>query len=92
MKCPICLDDIDKLLFVTSCLHSFHPECIYNSLRTSKNCPLCRNDINNGLHMIKNPKRYAKLVHKENISTGYKWTLLIDFDGNTIGGLPLWFK
>ena len=44
--CPICLDSIDMVnMTVTTCGHVFHSSCIFNSLETTENCPLCRNQL-----------------------------------------------
>jgi Zinc finger, C3HC4 type (RING finger) len=48
LKCPICLDVIEKTYTVDSCLHRFCGECLHRSLRTDlgpkehHECPSCR--------------------------------------------------
>lgn len=41
--CSICLDDCNTKLF--KCGHYFHKKCIEASYKTSKKCPMCRDDI-----------------------------------------------
>jgi len=46
--CPICLDNYnigDKIVYLP-CFHLYHSKCIKKWLKCSKNCPLCKKDIN----------------------------------------------
>ena len=48
MLCSICIDNIDNDLYITSCNHKFHTECINLHIQYSDsivNCPICRNFI-----------------------------------------------
>ena len=40
--CPICLDEVEDDLVVTSCRHAFHGACF--SQRRTKPCPVCRQE------------------------------------------------
>ncbi|KAJ8648090.1 hypothetical protein MRB53_001113 [Persea americana] len=47
-ECSICLVEFrenEKLRFLPSCTHAFHPPCIDTWLRSNVNCPLCRRNI-----------------------------------------------
>jgi len=46
-ECPICLIvwEADDVIKVTPCDHAFHEECVSNWLKTSRVCPICRQDI-----------------------------------------------
>lgn len=44
-NCSICLGEITKSFFVTSCGHMFHIKCISTWLKRSGKCPLCRNIV-----------------------------------------------
>ncbi|TVU49599.1 hypothetical protein EJB05_00916 [Eragrostis curvula] len=43
-ECSVCLEDLKtgNVLRMMPCSHSFHEECIFNWLRRSHVCPLCR--------------------------------------------------
>ena len=44
-ECSVCLENFEgsnKKLRVMPCSHSFHEPCIFNWLRISRVCPLCR--------------------------------------------------
>ena len=40
--CPICLDNNNLDVVIENCQHWYHKECIYNWLKESNSCPLCR--------------------------------------------------
>jgi len=46
-NCAICLDDILEMvnITVTTCGHTFHSCCIFESVKKSADCPLCRNEL-----------------------------------------------
>ncbi|GJN13818.1 hypothetical protein PR202_gb00564 [Eleusine coracana subsp. coracana] len=43
-ECGVCLEDFEtgNKLRTMPCSHSFHEDCIFNWLRLSHVCPLCR--------------------------------------------------
>ena len=43
--CPICLDDNNLDISIDKCKHWYHKECIYNWLKESNSCPLCREKL-----------------------------------------------
>lgn len=43
-NCAICLENFDKGMLLP-CQHIYHQECIYEWLKASKNCPVCREEI-----------------------------------------------
>jgi hypothetical protein len=48
--CCICLNIMDNEILthkITECNHKFHSGCLIQWLRTSKQCPMCRNESNN---------------------------------------------
>ena len=50
MECAICLENmieenINPLLFLLPCRHSFHNDCITAWLKKSSTCPLCRSVV-----------------------------------------------
>jgi hypothetical protein len=55
-NCPICIDIIEKeIIFITTCEHIFHNECILSWLKSNNTCPLCRTIlIKNNINTIKN--------------------------------------
>lgn len=44
-QCSICFDDMEGDFFQTTCVHSFHPKCLYEWVRRKSNCPVCRHDF-----------------------------------------------
>lgn len=61
-KCPICLEE-DNFLFLLSCLHSVHIECVKNM--NTYDCPICRKTMNNlpikiKKNIMKNKKKYRQ--------------------------------
>lgn len=47
-NCPICLESLfEGKIYLTSCKHIFHHECLRNSIKVSNKykCPLCRGDL-----------------------------------------------
>ena len=44
-ECSICLDKLDKNIFILKCNHKFHKECLSRWLNINPSCPLCRNII-----------------------------------------------
>jgi len=49
-KCPICLDDMYRSLYIRSingCEHEFCGECIEKWLLENKNCPICKFQLHN---------------------------------------------
>jgi hypothetical protein len=46
-NCAICLDDILEMvnITVTTCGHTFHSSCMFESIKKSADCPLCRNEL-----------------------------------------------
>jgi len=42
--CCICMDNITQLV-ITSCGHFYCKECIFNSIKYKKQCPLCKKDL-----------------------------------------------
>lgn len=46
-NCAICLDDILEMVnvTVTTCGHTFHSSCIFESVKKSADCPLCRHEL-----------------------------------------------
>lgn len=51
--CPICLDLILEDMFITSCKHVYHRNCLQGWLVKSSVCPLCRSP----LPVMPNPNR-----------------------------------
>jgi len=47
LECPICSNiiDFDRNNVKTECGHSFCLKCLLTSLKTSPNCPICRQEI-----------------------------------------------
>ena len=47
LECPICSNiiEFDKNNVKTECGHSFCLKCLLTSLKTSPNCPICRQEI-----------------------------------------------
>jgi hypothetical protein len=44
--CPICFEEIEMVNIVTTtCGHTFHSYCMFKTLETTENCPLCRNQL-----------------------------------------------
>lgn len=47
-ECSICLSLLDmNLVKLDCCDHIYHEECIRNSLKVSRLCPLCRRNVDN---------------------------------------------
>jgi len=46
IECPICLNNVTNNICFTECLHNFCIQCLFNWLSETKNCPLCRSNIN----------------------------------------------
>ena len=46
-ECPICMENLDmsKNFATTPCGHKFHFDCLMKSVKTSKCCPLCRQQL-----------------------------------------------
>ena len=46
-NCAICLDDILEMvnITVTTCGHTFHSSCMFESIKKSADCPLCRHEL-----------------------------------------------
>lgn len=46
-NCSICLDDILEMvnITVTTCGHTFHSSCMFESIKKSACCPLCRHEL-----------------------------------------------
>jgi len=44
-ECSICLDKLDKNIFILKCNHKFHKECLSRWLNVNPSCPLCRSII-----------------------------------------------
>ena len=38
-ECPICLEPIQELCFVTECMHAFCTQCLETALRQAPRCP-----------------------------------------------------
>jgi hypothetical protein len=48
-RCPICLEDMHKALYmriIKECQHEFCGECIEKWFKENKNCPICKLEIN----------------------------------------------
>ena len=44
--CPICIDSAKPdPLFVTTCFHGFHTQCLDEWVRKNNKCPMCRADL-----------------------------------------------
>ena len=44
--CSICLENIDMVnITVTTCGHTFHSHCVFQSLMNNLSCPLCRHEL-----------------------------------------------
>ena len=71
--CSICIDNINEE-FILECNHSFCKDCIYNWLKKSQTCPLCRNEV-------KEVNNYGFGTSKPNIIK-YKPNLYIDTSVN----------
>ena len=54
-QCSICLNQVGKHRFKTSCNHSFHSKCLLKWILTSDTCPMCRTHIRNSRHIIEEP-------------------------------------
>lgn len=57
-SCPICMEHIETPI-VTNCGHSYCFDCIQEHMKTSKNCPMCRGNVQN-LFEVKEEKKQAK--------------------------------
>ena len=45
-QCPICFEDIKKYGFcVTNCSHVFCMDCMVESMKQKRSCPLCRDNM-----------------------------------------------
>ena len=45
-ECPICYDELNMInITVTRCGHIMHSSCIFISLETCANCPMCRTQL-----------------------------------------------
>jgi hypothetical protein len=58
--CPICYDNIEDKVILTCCKNTFCEECIFLSLKTRKECPLC-------CATIKSNDEIIRLVDDNNI-------------------------
>ena len=48
-ECPICLDPINKNIYILTCKHAYHIQCMkdfINSDNSNKHCAMCREPIN----------------------------------------------
>ncbi|XP_050521912.1 E3 ubiquitin-protein ligase Iruka-like [Daktulosphaira vitifoliae] len=44
--CPICLDELNIEIHVTTCIHTFCKGCIKKWIKIHGTCPICRSSIN----------------------------------------------
>ncbi len=44
-ECTICLDLYGEKIYILSCLHKFHPDCIVEAIGRKSECPVCRAKI-----------------------------------------------
>ena len=42
LMCPICTSHLEKCMILTPCLHTFCGFCLFDQLKRSNQCPLCR--------------------------------------------------
>ena len=92
MICSICLEDtIFRNIFIrTSCNHFYHASCLKNLFKYTKKCPLCRKKLE--LEYKKILSKKLMYLRKQNVITGAKWTIGVDYDNNIICSLPFWLK
>lgn len=63
-ECTICLGEYEQEERVGTlwCHHTFHHECVYEWLRTSAQCPLCKQDLQDIPELV-NPSCRSSLSH-----------------------------
>lgn len=44
-ECPICNEKYKKNVFLTSCTHHFHQDCLKKWIKEKNNCPICRHEF-----------------------------------------------
>lgn len=44
-ECTICIELYGEKIYILSCLHKFHPDCINESISRKSICPVCRTKI-----------------------------------------------
>jgi hypothetical protein len=43
--CPICLETIEKDIYLSKCYHLYHLSCIEESMKHTKKCPTCQKKL-----------------------------------------------
>lgn len=65
-ECSICMESADPYYCTTNCGHHYHTQCLKTSLDYCKNCPLCREKIENYI-CGKRTIRVSPLVETNNV-------------------------
>eukprot|EP00752_Nemacystus_decipiens_P012911 g11427.t2 len=69
--CPICLGEItDSSSVIDSCNHIYCTACLFEWLKVSDRCPLCKIIVSRVLYDIKSPKDYKTHVHSRGGGAG----------------------
>ncbi|KAI9226383.1 MAG: hypothetical protein DHS80DRAFT_32804 [Piptocephalis tieghemiana] len=76
-ECTICLGEYEQEERVGTlwCHHTFHHECVYEWLRTSAQCPLCKQDLQDIPELV-NPSCRSSLSHV--LDDSYTTTIIFD--------------
>ncbi|CAM9186365.1 unnamed protein product [Ectocarpus sp. 12 AP-2014] len=61
--CPICLGLVEDSAMIESCRHLYCKVCLFEWLKASDRCPLCKVTVSQVLHEIKSPKDYEIHTH-----------------------------
>ncbi|CAM9569542.1 unnamed protein product, partial [Ectocarpus fasciculatus] len=61
--CPICLGLVVDSAMIESCRHLYCKVCLFEWLKASDRCPLCKVTVSRVLHDIKSPKDYEIHTH-----------------------------
>lgn len=79
-ECCICLGEKENRAVIDSCFHSFCFKCICKWAETISECPLCRSDISEIYHNIKDDKTFQTSLVRRADKRNIHLTGSIDFN------------
>ncbi|CAM9365222.1 unnamed protein product, partial [Scytosiphon promiscuus] len=68
--CPICLGSVVNSAMIEACQHVYCKDCLFEWLKASDRCPLCKAVVQRVLHDIKCPREYGVHVHDRRDNNG----------------------